>query len=149
MGMSQKHLIAQFNQLVGGTPKLVARLYRFRHILSTIDPTRLLIDVGRTKPCITISRISSEISKYHRHNPTDYLQLRRRVQTERPNTRPISTGCQTLNFYNPPACPAYHESGPISQQRRGLQCLSNRSKSIYRKKFSMIQTPAWQHTLAR
>src|SRR5512145_3508482 len=40
MGMSQKHLIAQFKQLVGCTPKDLGRLYRFGDILASIHPTQ-------------------------------------------------------------------------------------------------------------
>lgn len=86
MGMSQKHLIAQFNQWVGGTPKLVARLYRFRHILSTIDPTRP-VDwtlVAHQARYYDQSHFIRDFKIFTGHNPTDYLQLRRRVQTEKP-----------------------------------------------------------------
>jgi AraC-like DNA-binding protein len=40
IGMSQKHLILQFRQMVGCTPKELARLYRFADILHSIDLTQ-------------------------------------------------------------------------------------------------------------
>src|SRR6185369_12532305 len=40
LGMSQKHLIVQFKQMAGCTPKELGRLYRFGDILASIDPTQ-------------------------------------------------------------------------------------------------------------
>jgi hypothetical protein len=40
MGVSQKHLIVRFKQMVGCTPKELGRLDRFGDILASIDPTQ-------------------------------------------------------------------------------------------------------------
>ena len=40
IGISQKHLITQFKRMVGGTPKELARLDRFKHILQSIEPAK-------------------------------------------------------------------------------------------------------------
>jgi AraC-like DNA-binding protein len=84
MGISQKHLIAQFKRLVGGTPKELARLYRFRHVLQSIDPTQP-VDwalVAHQALYYDQSHFANDFKAFTGHSPTDYLQLRRQVHTE-------------------------------------------------------------------
>jgi AraC-like DNA-binding protein len=90
MGMSQKHLIAQFNQMVGGTPKLVARLYRFAHLVSSIDPIQPIdwTRVAHDYLFYDQSHFSHEFAAFTGHNPTEYLRLRRRMCTESPENTP-------------------------------------------------------------
>ncbi len=38
--MSQKHLITQFKEFSGGTPKEMSRIYRYKQVLYNLDPTR-------------------------------------------------------------------------------------------------------------
>jgi AraC-like DNA-binding protein len=86
MGISHKHLIAQFKQLVGGTPKELARLYRFRHILHSIDPTQG-VDwalVAQQSLYYDQSHFTNDFKRFTGHSPSDYLRLRRRVQAENP-----------------------------------------------------------------
>src|SRR5258708_25173663 len=40
MGVTQKHLITQFKRLAGGTPKELARIYRFKDVLFSLDATQ-------------------------------------------------------------------------------------------------------------
>ncbi|MEM7345657.1 MAG: DUF6597 domain-containing transcriptional factor, partial [Chloroflexota bacterium] len=40
MGISQKHLISQFNKMVGVSPKSLARILKFNTVLDSIDPTQ-------------------------------------------------------------------------------------------------------------
>ncbi len=86
MGMSQKHLIAQFKQMAGGTPKELARLYRFSHILSSIDPTPSIdwTRVAHQFRYYDQSHFNRDFQAFTGHNPTDYLRLRRQVHAENP-----------------------------------------------------------------
>jgi AraC-like DNA-binding protein len=86
MGVSQKHLIALFKRLVGGTPKELARMVRFAHVLSSIDMaqpanwTRL----AHQTLYYDQSHFNKDFDSFTGHTPTDYLRLRRRVRAEHP-----------------------------------------------------------------
>ena len=86
MGMSQKHLIEQFKLIVGGTPKELARLYRFVRILHQIDLTQAVnwTRVAHDSLFYDQSHFNRDFESFSGHNPTDYLSLRRQVQAERP-----------------------------------------------------------------
>ena len=86
MGISQNHLGAQFKRLVGGTPKEVARLYRFEHALRSIDPAQPVdwMRVAYQAHYYDQSHFNKDFVEFTGHNPTEYLQLRRRVHTENP-----------------------------------------------------------------
>lgn len=79
IGISQKHLIAQFKHRVGGTPKALARLYRFRNVLYTLNPaqpvdwTRIAHNCGYYDQ----SHFNKDFEAFTGHNPSDYLRLRR------------------------------------------------------------------------
>jgi AraC-like DNA-binding protein len=86
MGISQNHLGTQFKRLVGGTPKELARLYRFEHVLRSIDPTQ---PVDWTRAAYEShyydqSHFNKDFLEFTGHNPTEYLRLRRRVHDENP-----------------------------------------------------------------
>jgi AraC-like DNA-binding protein len=86
MGMSQKHLIEQFKLMIGGTPKELARLYRFVHILRGIDLMQPVnwTWVAHESLFYDQSHFNRDFEAFTGHNPTDYLGLRRRIQAERP-----------------------------------------------------------------
>ena len=86
VSMSEKHLIAQFKQMVGCTPKELARLHRFAHILSSIDPTRLVDWTLLAHQFFyhDQSHFSRDFKMFTGHSPTDYLRLRRQVYAENP-----------------------------------------------------------------
>lgn len=90
MGISQKHLITQFKRLVGGTPKELARMYRFLHVLYTIDPAQP-VDWTRIAHQFLYydqSHFNHEFAAFTGLCPTDYLHMRRRVQAEHPQHAP-------------------------------------------------------------
>lgn len=98
MGMSQKHLITQFRQMVGCTPKELARLYRFAHVLDSIDPIRP-VDwtlVAHQFCYHDQSHFIRDFKEFTGHTPTDYLRLRRQMHVESPDrakiTRLLSVG---------------------------------------------------------
>jgi AraC-like DNA-binding protein len=86
MGISQKHLIAQFNRVVGGTPKALARLYRFSHLVYSIDPTQPVdwTVLAHQSLYYDQSHFNHEFEAFSGHSPGDYLRLRRHVQAENP-----------------------------------------------------------------
>ena len=87
MGMSQKHLIVQFKQMIGCTPKELARLYRFAGILASIDFTQP-VDwtlVAHQFYFHDQSHFIRDFRDFTGCNPTDYLRLRRQMHAERPD----------------------------------------------------------------
>jgi AraC-like DNA-binding protein len=87
MGMSQKHLIVQFKQMVGCTPKELARLYRFADILASIDLTQP-VDwtlVSHRFRYHDQSHFIRDFREFTGHTPTDYLRLRRQMHAENPD----------------------------------------------------------------
>lgn len=86
IGISQSHLITQFKRLVGGTPKEIARLYRFQHILQNIDPLNPVewTEVAHQYLYFDQSHFNKEFTAFTGHTPTDYLRLRQRVYAESP-----------------------------------------------------------------
>ena len=86
LGMSQKHLITQFKQIVGCTPKELARLYRFSHILEGIDPSQP-VDwtlVAHQFCYHDQSHFIRDFKQFSGHAPSDYLRLRRQIYAESP-----------------------------------------------------------------
>jgi AraC-like DNA-binding protein len=87
MGMSQKHLIVQFKQLVGCTPKELGRLYRFGDILASIDLTQP-VDwtlVAHQFYFHDQSHFIRDFREFSGHTPTDYLRLVRQMHAENPD----------------------------------------------------------------
>jgi AraC-like DNA-binding protein len=87
MGMSQKHLIVQFKQMVGCTPKELGRLYRFGDILASIDLTQP-VDwtlVAHQFYFHDQSHFIRDFREFSGHTPTDYLRLVRQMHAENPD----------------------------------------------------------------
>ena len=87
MGMSQKHLIEQFKQMVGCTPKELGRLYRFGDILVSIDPTQP-VDwtlVAHQFYFHDQSHFIRDFREFSGHTPTDYLRLLHQMHAEKPD----------------------------------------------------------------
>lgn len=86
MGISQNHLGTQFKRLVGGTPKELARLYRFQHALRGIDPAKPVdwMRVAHQSRYYDQSHFNKDFVEFTGHNPTEYLRLRCRVHDENP-----------------------------------------------------------------
>lgn len=90
--MSQKHLITQFRQMVGCTPKELARLYRFAQVLDSID---LIQPVDWTLVAHQFGyhdqpHFIRDFKEFTGHTPTDYLRLRRQMHDEDPDRAKIS-----------------------------------------------------------
>jgi AraC-like DNA-binding protein len=92
MGMSQKHLINQFRQMVGCTPKELARLYRFAQVLEGIIPLQS-VDwtlVAHQFCYYDQSHFIRDFEEFTGHTPTHYLRLRRQMHAENPDRAQIS-----------------------------------------------------------
>jgi len=87
MGMSQKHLIVQFKQMVGFTPKELGRLYRFADILASIDLTQPVdwTFVTHQFRYHDQSHFIRDFKEFTGHTPTDYLRLRRLMHAKNPD----------------------------------------------------------------
>jgi AraC-like DNA-binding protein len=86
IGISQNHLGTQFKRLIGGTPKELARLYRFEQALSSIDPAQPVdwTRVAYQSHYYDQSHFNKDFVAFTGHNPTEYLRLRRRAYAENP-----------------------------------------------------------------
>ena len=87
LGMSQKHLIVQFKQMVGCTPKELGRLYRFGDMLASIDLTQP-VDwtlVAHQFYFHDQSHFIRDFREFSGHTPTDYLRLLRQMHAEKPD----------------------------------------------------------------
>ncbi len=90
MGISQKHLIALFKQLAGGTPKELARIYRFKRVIYSLDPARpvewgqLAYQFGYYDQ----PHFNQDFEVFTGHTPTAYMGLLRQVHDENPQLGP-------------------------------------------------------------
>jgi AraC-like DNA-binding protein len=81
IGISQKHLDAQFRRMVGVSPKTLARIYRFQHVLQSIDPARPVdwAAVAHTALYFDQSHFNKDFAAFTGFSPTEYMRLRRQV----------------------------------------------------------------------
>jgi AraC-like DNA-binding protein len=84
-GVSGNHLATQFKSHVGVTPKRVARIYRFAHLILSADARRPVdwSGLAQTLGYFDQAHLSREFKDFTGHTPTDYLALRRRLPAER------------------------------------------------------------------
>jgi AraC-like DNA-binding protein len=96
MGISQKHLITQFKQWAGGTPKELARIYRFRDVLFGLDATQAPRwgQVAYQHGYYDQAHFNQDFAAFTGHSPTEYWQLLRQVHNENPQLGPkhVPTG---------------------------------------------------------
>jgi AraC-like DNA-binding protein len=86
LGISQNHLGTQFKRFVGVPPKEVARFYRFAHVLRLIDsaePIDLTL-IAHQSHFYDQSHLNKDFVAFTGHSPSEYNQLRRRVESENP-----------------------------------------------------------------
>jgi AraC-like DNA-binding protein len=86
IGISHNHLLTQFKQMVGISPKALARLHRLKRVLRSIDPMQpvdwaLLADKANY---YDQSHFSNDFRIFTGHSPTDYLRLRRQSYAANP-----------------------------------------------------------------
>jgi AraC-like DNA-binding protein len=83
IGISQNHLGTQFKRVIGTSAKKIARLYRFEHVLRSIDPTSSVDWTRIAQECgyYDQSHFNKDFVTFTGYSPTGYLHLRRRVYT--------------------------------------------------------------------
>jgi AraC-like DNA-binding protein len=86
IGFSQNHLGNQFKRFVGIPPKEVARFFRFAHVLRSLDSTKAgdLAQIAHQTQFYDQSHFNRDFVSFTGFTPTEYLKLRRRVETENP-----------------------------------------------------------------
>jgi AraC-like DNA-binding protein len=86
IGISQNHLRRQFKQLVGIPPKELARFYRFAYVLRLIDLARTvdLTLIAHQSQFYDQSHFNKDFVAFTGYSPSEYVQLRRRVEAENP-----------------------------------------------------------------
>jgi AraC-like DNA-binding protein len=86
IGISQNHLLTQFKRMVGISPKALAQLYRFKHVLHSINTTES-VDWARIidqTHYYDQSHFSNDFRTFTGHSPTDYLRLRHQSRDTNP-----------------------------------------------------------------
>ena len=78
VNMSQKHLANQFRRMVGVSPKVLARIFRFQQVLNSINPQQTLDWVQIAHQCnyYDQSHFNRDFAAFTGLTPTDYLALR-------------------------------------------------------------------------
>lgn len=78
IGISQKHLASQFKKYVGVSPKMMARLYRFQHVLHTIDPSQPInwAQIAYDFDYYDQSHFNKEFAAFTGFSPTQYMENR-------------------------------------------------------------------------
>jgi AraC-like DNA-binding protein len=86
IGISQNYLGQLFKTMVGGTPKEIARLYRFQQVLDCANAAQPLdwTSIAHQVLFYDQSHFNKEFAAFTSYTPTEYLRLRRRVQDENP-----------------------------------------------------------------
>jgi AraC-like DNA-binding protein len=86
LGVSQNYLGAQSKRLVGISPKRAARFFRFAHVLRLIDvaPSVDFTFLAHQAQFYDQAHFNKEFVAFTGHNPSEYVELRRRVQSENP-----------------------------------------------------------------
>jgi AraC-like DNA-binding protein len=78
LGVSQKHLIAVFKRLVGATPKLLGRMFRFNRLLDELDH-RATVDWARTAAAggyYDQAHLIRDFRQFALATPTEYVRQR-------------------------------------------------------------------------
>ena len=86
IGISQNHLLTQFNRMVGFSPKELARHYRLMAVLRSTDPTQPIdwTQVAMHFGYYDLSHLNKDFVAFTGHSPTSYLQLLRKKHNDDP-----------------------------------------------------------------
>lgn len=79
IGISQNHLLTQFNRMVGFSPKELSKHYRLLTVLHSIDPTQPIdwTQVALHFGYYDLSHLNKDFVAFIGLSPTRYLELRR------------------------------------------------------------------------
>ncbi|MBF8192432.1 AraC family transcriptional regulator [Nonomuraea sp. K274] len=85
-GVSSTHLAQRFKELIGVTPKRLARIYRFAATVLAIDPAGPVdwVDLAGSAGYFDQAHFGHEFRKFTGLTPTRYVDVRRRFLREHP-----------------------------------------------------------------
>ena len=85
-GVSSTHLAQRFKELIGVTPKRIARTYRFAAAVLAVDPARPVdwVDLASRAGYFDQAHFGHEFRAFTGLTPTQYLAVRRRFRREHP-----------------------------------------------------------------
>jgi AraC-like DNA-binding protein len=85
-GVSSTHLAQRFKEVIGVTPKRLARTYRFAATVSAIDPAGPVdwLDLAARAGYYDQAHFGCDFRTFTGLTPTRYLEVRRRFQREHP-----------------------------------------------------------------
>jgi AraC-like DNA-binding protein len=85
-GVSSTHLAQRFKELVGITPKRLARIYRFAATVPAIDPAGPVewVDIAARAGYYDQAHFTHDFRRFTGLTPTRYLEVRRRFEREHP-----------------------------------------------------------------
>ncbi len=85
-GVSSTHLAKRFKEIIGVTPKRLARSYRFAAIVFSIDPAEPVdwADLAAGAGYFDQAHFGHEFRKFSGLTPTRYLEVRRQFLREHP-----------------------------------------------------------------
>lgn len=86
IGISQNHLLTQFKRMVGISPKALARLYRLKYVLHSINPARSVdwTRIAHQADYYDQAHFVNDFRTFTGHSPHDYLRLRRQSYAANP-----------------------------------------------------------------
>jgi AraC-like DNA-binding protein len=86
LGFSQNYVVTQLKRMVGIAPKALARLYRLKHVLRSIDPTQPSdwVSIAQQSGYYDQPHFSNDFRAFTGLSPTDYLRLRHQAYIENP-----------------------------------------------------------------
>jgi AraC-like DNA-binding protein len=90
VGMSHNHLTRQFQRLVGGSPKEVARIYRFKYTFSKFARTQPMdwVEVAGQAHYYDQSHFNKDFRAFTGYTPTDFQRLHRQAHIDHPTLPP-------------------------------------------------------------
>lgn len=87
LGVSSTHLAQRFKQVIGVTPKRLARAYRFTATVFSIDPAQPVdwADLAGRAGYFDQAHFGHEFREFTGFTPTRYIEVRRRFLREHPD----------------------------------------------------------------
>jgi AraC-like DNA-binding protein len=109
-GVSSTHLAQRFKEVVGVTPKRLARTYRFTATVLAIDPAGPVdwLELADCAGYYDQAHFGHEFRTFTGLTPTRYLDVRRRFLREHPGHPLDSDRCQPIDFLQDLPLPRRH-----------------------------------------
>ena len=104
-GVSSTHLAQRFKELIGVTPKRLARSQRFAATVLVIDPAEPIDwgDVAAGAGYFDQAHFGHEFREFTGLTPTRYIEVRRRFLREHPGHTLTTGRCRPIDFSTRPS----------------------------------------------